>query len=58
VSEAKTPVERLDAHLAAMEGRIKALQDVKPMLAKLYDELTAEQKSKADEILTAMGCII
>jgi hypothetical protein len=58
VSEAKTPVERLDAHLAAMEGRIKALQDVKPMLAKLYDELTAEQKSKADEILTAMGCMI
>jgi hypothetical protein len=58
VSEAKTPVERLDAHLAAMEGRIKALQDVKPALAKLYDELTAEQKSKADEILTTMGCMI
>jgi LTXXQ motif family protein len=58
VFEAKTPVERLDAHLAAMEGRIKALQDVKPTLVKLYEELTAEQKRKADEILTAMGCMI
>jgi hypothetical protein len=58
VLEAKTPVERLDAHLAAMEGRIKALQDVKPTLVKLYEELTAEQKRKADEILTAMGCMI
>jgi hypothetical protein len=58
VIEAKTPVERLDAHLAAMEGRIKALQDVKPTLVKLYEELTAEQKRKADEILTAMGCMI
>jgi hypothetical protein len=58
VSEAKTPVERLDAHLAAMEGRIKALQDVKPTLAKLYDELTPDQKSKADEILTTIGCMI
>jgi hypothetical protein len=58
VSEAKTPVERLDAHLAAMEGRIKALQDVKPALAKLYEVLTAEQKSKADAILTTMGCMI
>lgn len=58
VFEAKTPVERLDAHLAAMEGRTKALQDVKPTLVKLYEELTPEQKRKADEILTAMGCMI
>jgi hypothetical protein len=58
VFEAKTPVERLDAHLTAMEGRIKALQDVKPTLVKLYEELTAEQKRKADEIVTAMGCMI
>ena len=58
VFAAKTPVERLDAHLAAMDGRIKALRDVKPILANLYDELTAEQKKKADEILTAMGCMM
>ena len=30
VFDAKTPVERLDAHLAAMEARLKALKDVKP----------------------------
>jgi hypothetical protein len=58
VLEAKTPVERLDAHLAAMESRIKALQDVKPALAKLYEALTAEQKKKADEILTGIGCMM
>jgi hypothetical protein len=56
VFEAKTPVERLDAHLAAMETRVKTLQDVKPVLAKLYEALSAEQKKKADEILTGMGC--
>lgn len=56
--EAKTPVERLDAHLVAMEGRIKALKDVKPVLAKLYEALSAEQKKKADEILTGMGCMM
>jgi hypothetical protein len=41
-----------------MEGRTKALQDVKPTLVKLYEELTPEQKRKADEILTAMGCMM
>jgi hypothetical protein len=58
VFEAKTPVERLDAHLAAMETRVKTLQDVKPVLAKLYEALSAEQKKKADEILTGMGCMM
>ncbi len=58
VFEAKTPVERLEAHLAAMEGRLNALKDVKPALAKLYDSLGAEQKKKADEILTGMGCMM
>jgi hypothetical protein len=58
VFEAKTPVERLDAHLAAMETRIKTLQDLKPVLAKLYEALSADQKKKADEILTGMGCMM
>jgi LTXXQ motif family protein len=58
VLDAKTPVERLDAHLAAMESRIKVLQEVKPTLAKLYEALSAEQKKKADEILTGMGCMM
>ena len=58
VFDAKTPVERLDAHLAAMESRTKVLKDVKPALAKLYEALSAEQKKKADEILTGMGCMM
>ena len=58
VFEAKTPMERLDAHLAAMESRTKVLKDVKPALAKLYEALNAEQKKKADEILTGMGCMM
>jgi hypothetical protein len=58
VFDAKTPVERLDAHVAAMESRIQALKEVKPALAKLYDALGAEQKKTADEILTGMGCMM
>lgn len=58
VFDAKTPVERLDAQLAAMESRIKALKEVKPAVAKLYEALSAEQKKNADEILTSMGCMM
>jgi hypothetical protein len=54
---ASTPVERLEAHVRAMENRLKALNDVKPVLAKLYEALTADQKKKADELLTGMGCM-
>ena len=57
VFEAKTPVDRLDAHIAFMENRIAALKGVKPALTKLYDALSAEQKKKADELLTGMGCM-
>lgn len=56
--EAKSPVERLDSHLAAMEGRVAALKDVKPALGALYAALSAEQKTKADELLTGMGCMM
>ena len=41
-----------------MESRSNALKDVKPALAKLYEALSAEQKKKADEILTGMGCMM
>jgi hypothetical protein len=58
VFEAKTPVERLDAHVAAMESRTTALKAVKPALANLYAALTDEQKRKADELLTGMGCMM
>ena len=58
VMEAKTPVERLDAHITTMDGRLAALKEVKPALAALHAALSAEQKKKADQILTGMGCMM
>jgi hypothetical protein len=58
VFEAKTPVERLDAHLAAMDARLGALKDMKPALAGIYAALSADQKKKADELLTGVGCMM
>ena len=58
VMEAKTPVERLDAHIAAMDGRLASLKEVKPALAALYAALGEEQRKKADQILTGMGCMM
>lgn len=58
VFEAKTPVERLDARVTAMEGRLAALKEVKPALAALYAALSEDQKKKADELLTGMGCMM
>jgi hypothetical protein len=54
---AKTPVERLDAHLAMMEGRVASLSEVKPKLEALYGALSADQKTKANKLLTGMGCM-
>jgi hypothetical protein len=53
-----TPVERLEAHVTAMEGRLQALKDIKPALAALYDSLSEDQKKKANELLTGMGCMM
>lgn len=58
VFEAKTPVERLDAHIGTMDGRLGALKAIRPALADLYAALTADQKKKADEILTGVGCMM
>jgi hypothetical protein len=58
VMEAKTPVERLDARIAAMDGHLASLKDAKPALAALYAALSADQKTKADQILTGMGCMM
>jgi ABC-type phosphate/phosphonate transport system ATPase subunit len=58
VMEAKTPVERLDAHINAMDGRLASLKEVKPALAALYGALSDEEKKKADQILTGMGCMM
>ena len=56
--QARSPVERLDAHIAAMESRVAALNELKPPLANLYAALSDEQKKKADELLTGMGCMM
>lgn len=58
VFDAKTPADRLDAQIAAMDGRLTALKEIKPVLSKLYVALSAEQKKKADEVLTGMGCMM
>jgi hypothetical protein len=58
VFEAKTPVDRLDAQIAVMDSRLAKLKEIKPSLAKLYAALSAEQKKKADEVLTGMGCMM
>lgn len=58
MAEAKTPAERLDAQIDAMESRVSTLKEVKPALGKLYDALSDEQKKKADEVLTGIGCMM
>jgi hypothetical protein len=52
---AKTPVERLDARVAAMETRLAAMKEVKPALSNLYISLSDEQKKKADK---TVGCMM
>lgn len=58
VMQGKSPVERLDSHIAAMDSRVAALKELKPALSTLYGALSDEQKKKADELLTGMGCMM
>jgi hypothetical protein len=58
VFEGKTPGDRLDAHINAMDSRLAALKEIKPPLMKLYAALSPEQKSKADEVLTGISCMM
>jgi hypothetical protein len=57
VMQAKTPVERIDTQIGVMESRLSSLKELKPALTELYSGLTAEQKTKADQLLTGMGCM-
>jgi hypothetical protein len=41
-----------------MDGRLAALKEMKPALTALYDALSDEQKKKADDLLTGMGCMM
>lgn len=53
----KTPVDKLDAHVSAMESHLSSLKQIKPALGALYEALSNEQRKKADELLTGMGCM-
>jgi len=55
-SDAKSPIERLDGHVAMMEGRIAALKEAKPALAALYAVLGDDQKRKASEAISGGRC--
>ncbi len=46
VFEAKTPADRLDAQIAAMDSRLAALKESKPALAKLYAALSARAEEE------------
>jgi hypothetical protein len=51
---AKSPIERFDAQVTAMEARLTALKEVKPALSNLYTALSDEQKKKADKTVDCM----
>jgi hypothetical protein len=55
VMAANSPVERIDAQLAAMETRVASLKEMKPALTALYEALSPDQRKKADELLPSMG---
>lgn len=56
ILEAKTPVERVESYIFAMESRVSSLKELVPTLAALYSALNLDQRKKSDEILTGMGC--
>jgi pyridoxal biosynthesis lyase PdxS len=56
--DAKSPVERLDARLAAMELHLNSLKEFKAPLKALYDALSDEQKKKAATALAGVGCMM
>ena len=54
--DAKSPVERLDARLAALELHLNSVREFKLPLEALYSALTEEQKKKADTLLADVAC--
>jgi len=53
ISGGKTSVEQLDALITATESRLKALKELRPTTASLYAALNADQKKKADQMLSS-----
>jgi hypothetical protein len=58
VMQSKSPVERVDARISMMEGRLSTLKEIKPALATFYNALSDDQKKKADQLLIGMGCMM
>ena len=58
VMEAKTPVERLDARVTAMDAHLASMKALKPALTALYAVLSDQQKTKASQILAGKGCMM
>ena len=52
MSGGKNTLEQLDAQITATETRIKALKELRPLAATLYAALSADQKKKADQMLS------
>jgi len=53
--ETTSPIERVDLRISTMESRVSALNEIKPVLARLYYALSDDQKKKADQLLIGMG---
>ena len=58
VMEAKSPLERLDAHIGILDERLTSLKDLKGAVSALYATLSDEQKKKADTALNGIGCMM
>jgi LTXXQ motif family protein len=58
VMQTKSPIERVDARISMMEGRLSTLKEIKPALATFYNALSDDQKKKADQLLVGMGCMM
>ena len=56
--QSKTPLERLDGQITAVESHAALLKSIKPALAALYDVLNADQKVTANAALTGRGCMM
>ncbi len=55
---AKTPVERLDSHIALMDAHVGSLKEMRPVMVALQASLSPEQKAKADQILSGVSCMM
>ena len=56
--QTKSPTGRLDAHIAALEAMAATLKELRPATTALYTALSDEQKKKADELLSDVGCMM